>query len=146
MALSTAKIEIEWHKSLDELDGVWGDADVSDTYLVKNCHTLHRKQLSSLTREEIRLCLSQKIGVRWILPLAINILLQEPLACGDMYEGDILSNALRLPQQEWERNEILQPVLNNVASSLLQFLNRNDEQWDVIFNAYDQFCALKKSD
>jgi hypothetical protein len=48
-----------------------------------------------LTDEDLRLAIGQDVGTGFLLPLAIERLRANPLASGDMYEGDLLNNVLR---------------------------------------------------
>ena len=88
-------------RSLDDLEGRWGDAPSGSTNLVVAAHRLHAKPLRELTDEELRLALSQQIGFPWTLALALSRLEEEPLREGEMYPADLLCAALRLPEDRW---------------------------------------------
>ncbi|ADL45323.1 hypothetical protein Micau_1770 [Micromonospora aurantiaca ATCC 27029] len=45
--------------------------------------------------------LGQEIGVPALLPLAVQVLLRDPMTEGDYYPGDLLSTVLRLPDSAW---------------------------------------------
>ncbi|MEH0972276.1 contact-dependent growth inhibition system immunity protein [Micromonospora sp. CPCC 205546] len=45
--------------------------------------------------------LGQQIGVPSLLPVAVQVLLRDPLAEGDHHPGDLLLNVLRLPASAW---------------------------------------------
>ena len=87
-------VNAEMDRTLQELEGEdWGEPKFS-SYVVTTCHSLRRKPLRELTIEEIRLAIGQQMGVRFLLPVAIERLQSDPLASGDMYEGALLKNVL----------------------------------------------------
>jgi hypothetical protein len=63
--------------------------------LVIGDRAMRRKPLRDLTDEELRLAISQKMGLRFLMPLAVERLEADPLVTGDMYEGALLGVVLR---------------------------------------------------
>ncbi|WP_458351676.1 contact-dependent growth inhibition system immunity protein [Micromonospora schwarzwaldensis] len=63
--------------------------------------------------------LGQEIGVPALLPLAVQVLLRDPLAEGDYYPGDLLSNVLRLPDSALSS---LQGERKRLASALAEIV------------------------
>ncbi|MCX4681869.1 contact-dependent growth inhibition system immunity protein [Streptomyces sp. NBC_01433] len=49
---------------------------------------------SELTVEDMRLLIGQDIGLPYLLPLALEVLRENRMANGHMYEGDLLSAVL----------------------------------------------------
>ena len=91
--------------TLQQLDGKnWGEPKPEDTRLVRECLRLRRVQLKKLTVEDLRLLIGQEIGLDHLLPLALEILRQNPFADGDCYAGDLLVNALGISTAFWKRN------------------------------------------
>ena len=54
-----------------------------------------------MSKEEIRLLIGQKIGLKYVIPKAIDLLEQNPLIEVYYYEGDLLSNMLKLSFDDW---------------------------------------------
>lgn len=57
--------------------------------------------------------LSQQIAVPILLPMAVTVLTDNPLAEGDYYPGDLLHAVLQLPEQVWhgkarERHQLVE--------------------------------------
>jgi CDI immunity proteins len=69
--------------------------------LVRRCCALRRKPLSQFTTEDLRIMLGQQIAVPILLPMAVAVLVDDPLAEGDYYPGDLLHNVVRLPDEHW---------------------------------------------
>jgi len=88
-------------KTLDELDPpAWG-APKYDSYLVTTCHGLRRKPIDDFSVEDLRTMIGQGIGLRFLVPIAIEVLERDPLAQGDFYPGDLLGNVLRAGPVFW---------------------------------------------
>lgn len=47
----------------------------------------------------------QQIAVPILLPMAVAVLVDKPLAAADYYPGDLLYTVLRLPEQDWRGAE-----------------------------------------
>ena len=50
---------------------------------------------------DLRLLLSQQVGVEVLAPQAIRVLRHDPLAEGDYYPGDLLVAVMKLPSSYW---------------------------------------------
>jgi len=57
-----------------------------------------------MTIENIRLLIGQDISAEILVPMALDILQDEPLAMGDFYPGDLLVSVLRLPASFWNQH------------------------------------------
>ncbi|GGO04917.1 hypothetical protein GCM10011576_06970 [Micromonospora parathelypteridis] len=100
---------------------VWPDPGPEATFLIRRCTDLRRKPLAEFTVEDLRIMLGQEIGVPALLARAVQVLLSDPLAEGDYYPGDLLSNVLRLPDSAWpslraERQRLATVLAELVAS------------------------------
>jgi hypothetical protein len=117
--------------TLEELErDAWLDPGSSATTLVRRCTELRRKPLCEFAVEDLRIMLGQQIGVTHLLPLAVNVLEDDPFAEGDFFPGDLLLTVLRLdwPNQRRDLFERMQNVVENlnaeepaVAEALVSF-------------------------
>ncbi|SCG62213.1 contact-dependent growth inhibition system immunity protein [Micromonospora inositola] len=98
---------------------VWPDPGPDDSFLVRRCTELRRKPLAEFTVEDLRIMFGQQIGVPALLPLAVQVLLCDPLAEGDYYPGDLLSNVLRLPDSAWSSRRAERKRLASVLAELV---------------------------
>lgn len=62
--------------------------------------------------------IGQGIGLRWLIPLALDVLEVEPLAEGDFFRGDLLSNVLRAPKTSWEYGSELRRRVQRIVDRL----------------------------
>ncbi len=88
--------------TIDEIEGAREpDPDPDVTNVIRRCLALRRKPLSQFTTEDLRLMLGQQIAVPILLPMAVAVLADDPLAEGDYYPGDLLYAVVRLPESAW---------------------------------------------
>jgi hypothetical protein len=93
----------DMRKSLQELENSdWGDPKF-DSSLVVRCHELRRLPICQMNAEDCRLLLGQNIGERYIVPRALEVLADDPLAGGDMLPGALLRNVLELAPEFWSQ-------------------------------------------
>lgn len=105
----------DMNKSIVELENWDGPDSDFDSYVVQTSQRAVKKPLNQLSLEEIRLLLSQEIGVPYVLPIAVAALEQDILQEVYYYEGDLLNAVLRLPEAFWrnakeERNIVARLV------------------------------------
>ena len=84
--------------------------------MMMRCHTLRKVPLAKLSAGDCRVLLTQGIGTRYVLPIAIDFVDANPLVEGDHYTGDVLTALLRLSPHEWAGNEKLRPRLMAAAT------------------------------
>lgn len=81
-------------QTLEQLENDdWGEPQFF-SMLSKTVHELRRKPLEQFTVKDLRLMIGQNMGLEHLLPLAMKVLHQTPLAEGTYYEGDLLCAVL----------------------------------------------------
>lgn len=88
-------------KTLDELDPPAWAAPTYESYLVATCHRLRRRPIGEFGVEDLRIMIGQKIGLRFLVPLALDVVERDALVAGDLYPGDLLNSLLRLGPDFW---------------------------------------------
>lgn len=92
------------NKSLEELENSFWEHNDFDSYVVQTVQAARKKPLRELSNEEIRVLTGQRIGLKYILPLAVATLKNEPLTEIRFFEGDLLECVLRLSPVDWNDN------------------------------------------
>jgi hypothetical protein len=93
----------ESQRVLDKLDPpAWGAAPRDATFLIRRCHELRTKPLRDFTVEDLRIMIGQQIGLRHLVPLALDRLRADPLVEGDHHPGDLLASVLGVDAGFWE--------------------------------------------
>lgn len=95
---------IDINKSIEEIENDYWGEPVLNSYVITTCHKARQKPIKSLSNEEIRCLIGQKIGLKFLLPKAVNILKDEPLIDITFFEGDLLLTLLRLDISDWKYN------------------------------------------
>jgi len=68
--------------------------------------------------------IGQGIGLRWLVPRALEALEQDPLSEGDLYPGDLLASVLRIPADFWSR----EPESRDRVEAVLEHLSDSREE------------------
>jgi hypothetical protein len=93
-------------KSLEQLENdYWKEESEFPTGLIQRCFEYRKVRLSDLTNEQIRLLISQKIGLKFLIGIALEILEQNIIAQGDLYKGDLLDVVSKVPAEFWNEKQ-----------------------------------------
>jgi len=119
---------IEKLKTLQELENSdWGDPARGETGLIQKCLALRRKRLADFSKEDLRLAIGQKMGLKFLLPLAMHHLKLDPFSKGDLYPGDLLQSVLRVPIESWGETEELRMLCAQLPAIGRRFLEKTGE-------------------
>jgi hypothetical protein len=103
--------------TLEQLEGKVWEPPQFHSQLVTTCLALRKKPLSDFTVEDLRIMIGQNIGLPYLIPHAISVLKNEPLAEGDYYPGDLLENVVRTDPKFFASNPtIASEVVNDLQS------------------------------
>ena len=92
------------NKSIEELENdYWKEESEFPTNLIKRCFEYRKIKVSKLTIEQIRLLISQKIGIEFLIGIALEKLEQNIIVEGDLYEGDLLDSISKIPTEFWNK-------------------------------------------
>ncbi|GGS84474.1 contact-dependent growth inhibition system immunity protein [Streptomyces griseoviridis] len=106
-------------RSLQELERErWSAPSGDETRLMATVRELRRKPIGGLTVEDMRLLIRQNVGLAHLLPLAVEVLRSDPLAEGDMYEGDLLAAVLTRDAGVWIDYPELRREVRSIVSEL----------------------------
>lgn len=116
-------------KSLEQLEGEdWGQPTY-DSYVVKACHALRKKPVRDLSNEELRLAIGQEMSLKFLLPVAVDRLSADPLACGDFYAGDLLLKVMQVAKGTWQ-SPPLKALRKRVIAVVSELLASSSERID----------------
>jgi len=101
-------------KTLDELEGVVWGSPTYDSRLVQTCHRLRTKPVQDFEIEDLRIMIGQKIGLEYLIPLALIRLEENPWAEGMMYEGDLLCATLKCGVSFWRDHDVWRKQLEKI--------------------------------
>lgn len=105
---------INRNKTLEELDGEVRGKPAFKTHLDRTCYALHKKPLKDFTAEDLRIKIGQNESLEYLIPLAIEVLQENPFIDGDYYEGDLLSSVLSVKKDFWQKSPHLYKSVENI--------------------------------
>jgi hypothetical protein len=139
------KFENNWkNKSLESLEKhIWSDLNSDkQSYLIITCNKLRKKPLIEFTVEDMRIMIGQDIGLKFLIPLAIDKLREDILAEGDCYKGDLLKNVLRSDKKYWINEKENWEQITKLFNLNKQPLKEFETTWEIrkeIFDAFKEF-------
>jgi hypothetical protein len=99
------KLENNWqYKTLENLEKEVLPIEY-ESRLLNRVKKLWKIQLIDFTIEDLRLMIGQGIGLNYLMPLAIEVLMRDVFAEGDFYEGDLLQSVLNVNTDFWNDNK-----------------------------------------
>ena len=111
-------------KSLSNLNGNKPlDRPEYDSHLAKECHRLWDEPINKLTIENLRMLIGQNIGLKYLIPKALDILENNPFSQGDMFKGDLLLSVVRVESSFWSNNSELNNRLVELKFDLNEILD-----------------------
>lgn len=111
------------NKSLELLENKsWGDSSNAPTNLVKRCIELSKIPIGNFTLEDLRVMIGQKLGLQYLIPLAIEKLQENIFIDTELYEGDLLEKVLKIDTSYWDNNENYWTQLNELIKDKIQDL------------------------
>lgn len=78
-----------------------------------------RKPIDQLDPEEIRLLVNQQIFLEPVLPLAMAMLEEDPLADTEYYAGDLLSACIGIDETFWQKHPTVLFRLQELATQVI---------------------------
>ncbi len=75
------------------------------------------KAPSEYTVEELRVTIDRRLGLHRLVPIAIEVLEENPLAEGDCYPGDLLEAVLGVDKQYWRSNKEQWEAVREIVES-----------------------------
>ncbi|MEV6676924.1 contact-dependent growth inhibition system immunity protein [Streptomyces erythrochromogenes] len=106
-------------RTLDELDPPrWTTPAAGSTHLVHRVHGLRRVPLGELRPADLRTLVAQRVALPFVLPLAVRLLVEEPLLDAYFYPGDLLLATVAVPAEAWAVLPELEARLRAVVAGL----------------------------
>lgn len=103
-------------KSIEQLENdVWKNPSEFPTDLVEKCYSYRKISIAELKDEQIRLLISQKIGIEHLIGIALEKLERNILTECDFYKGDLLIAVSGLPTKFWNENQTEFRTLKNIV-------------------------------
>ena len=126
MKSTETKYDNNWlDKSLEDLEkDYWGEPDY-ESHLVKTCHQLRKKPLKDFKIENLRIMIGQNIGLKFLIPIALEKLKLNILAEGDYYGGDLLKSVVTSEVSFWKDRAGLFDELDKVIQQNVELLDQN---------------------
>ncbi|SIO47774.1 hypothetical protein SAMN04488055_4423 [Chitinophaga niabensis] len=108
------------NKSIEQLENDYWKDIAFPTGLVERCYRYRRIPIGNLTAEQMRTLISQQLGIKFLMPLVLEMLKKDVLMEADLYEGDLLEVVLKIKAPFWEQNP-------SIKSQVLHLIEANKQ-------------------
>jgi len=118
--------------TIEELEGEpWRPPPADATTVMIDAHRLRQVPIRDLTIGDLSFLLGQRIGVEWLIPVALDRLRDDPLA-GDYYPGALLNAVLESGSGHWDAHAAdlmalwsIREALNRLRADADKLLDRD---------------------
>tara|TARA_R100000149_G_C5757150_1_gene63718 strand:+ start:98 stop:499 length:402 start_codon:yes stop_codon:yes gene_type:complete len=124
-------------KSIEQLEkDIWKNPSEFPTDLVEKCYRFRKISIAELTNEQIRLLISQKIGIEYLIGIALEKLERNILTECDLYEGDLLIAVSGLPTEFWNENKTEYRTFKNLIEQNSELIKNElgEKKFDKLIN------------
>lgn len=131
------KSESNWQeKNLENLEKDFWELQSFESHLLKTCYLLRKKPLKDFTIEDLRIMIGQNLGLKFLIPFALEKLRKNILSEGDYFQGDLLKAVVTSNKEFWNHEPKLSKELEAIILENEEILNQNEpgllksyEQW-----------------
>ncbi|WP_291728923.1 contact-dependent growth inhibition system immunity protein [Bernardetia sp.] len=134
------------NRSISDLENWEWDGQVpsedDSTYVEFTYYYLAKKKLKNYTVTDIDFYIVQNTGLRFLIPLAMDILKSDLFIEADNYPGDLLKNVLRASKKYWQHHPTQKKTMEDLFVSneqLFKSLDITKEIRDEITKAFEEF-------
>ena len=125
------------NESLEVIENdYWGIPDF-DSHIVIECHRLRKVPVSDLKPEDIRLLVSQNIGLAILIPLSLDLLSESPLLEVEHFRGDLLRSVCNIYRTYWNEHEEQYERYRTLANKAIREM-RSSEYIDQADHTFSQ--------
>lgn len=114
------------NKTLEQLENDYWPTVNYQSDLIEKCSRYRKVRLKELTIENLRLLIGQSIGLEYLIPLAIDQLIENVMAEGDYYEGDLLKSVLKADKEYWKKHRENYDIVIAIVNSNLEYITNHE--------------------
>ena len=124
-------------KSIEQLEqDIWENPSEFPTDLIEKCYNYRKISIAELTNEQLRLLISQQIGIEYIIGIVLKKLKWNILTECDFYEGDLLITVSRLPTEFWNKKQTEFRAFKNLVDENSELIKAElgEKEFDKLLN------------
>ncbi len=124
-------------KSIEQLEkDIWKNPSEFPTDLVEKCYRYRKISIAKLTNEQIRVLISQQIGIEYLIGTILEKLERNALTECDFYKGDLLVAASNLPTEFWTENKTEFQAFENIIERNSELIKTElgEKKFDKLIN------------
>lgn len=94
--------------------------------------------------------IAQQIGLATLMPMAIEVLSENPLAEGDFYPGDLLKVALEVDDEWYQAHSAHAQQLSDIAEEAIKRIYADTDEFPmtddltrVLLKTFENYCSRR---
>jgi len=120
------------NRTIEDLEkDYWAPPSTFPTELVKKVFLLRQKRLKDFDSNDLRILISQNVGLKFLVPKVINILQNDILHEAIYYPGDLLSAILDVESNYWVNNPLELSLFVSILKKSKYQINIDNESDEV---------------
>lgn len=128
---------------------VWPAVDTNEeSYLVITCNSLRKKPLVDFSIEDLRIMIGQNIGLKYLVPIAVEKLNENIVAEGNFYEGDLLTTVLKSDTEFWKADKLNHKIVCEIFQkneAVLKEFETTSEIKKTWFDSFKNFELINRN-
>lgn len=101
----------------------WGDAPEDVSGLEKSCYYIRKKDIIELDDNELRIAISQNMGLDLIVPIVISKIEKNPFVEALYYKGDLLKSLLEIDKSYWRKNKTFHSKVLKIVRDFSNYID-----------------------
>lgn len=97
------------------------------SYVIEKCYLLRKKKLADFSDENLRIMIGQNMGLKYLVPIAIEKLSSFPLTSGNFEEGALFANVVS-SDYEWCSHEYELGVIKKIVEEFPRIRDFMDQR------------------
>ena len=103
-----------------------------ESSIIERIHGLRKKVIRDFDQSDIKICLTQGIGIFYLIPKALEILTDNPFIETDHYPGDLFKACISILNEFWNNNpddkERMKQVVKSAEANFIEQGDNSDRQ------------------
>lgn len=108
-------------RTLNELEN-YPNTPHYESNLAKRCLELRNKKLKFFSAGDLRIMIGQKESLEYLIPMALEVLAENPFIDSELYYGDLLQQVLSVHKDFWDKNQDLYYELDEIIINVKTFI------------------------
>ena len=115
-------------RTIEQLEATpWPDPSCDAPPYIHRCHALRRVPIEQLTAGDLRALITQDVGLKYLMPIAVRLLTSNPLLESEYYPGDLLCATMGVGADFWLKATSELAALRQLAQQAQELITSHSD-------------------